>query len=223
MYSSQDISFRFTSVAAYPTGHGPLRGTGRDGETNGPPATAGNAAPQEAKAAGKPGAAAGADKGKGGDGNLGQEEQQQVEKLKQRDREVRAHEAAHMAAAGGLAMGGASFSYQRGPDGVMYAVGGEVNIDTSPVPDDPAATLQKAQQVQAAAMAPADPSSQDRQVAAQAAQMAAEARAQMATQRMEGGGGEEGGTGARRAQAAAAYGGASGAAGALRGAVDVFA
>ena len=63
---------------------------------------------------------------------LTEQEVKQVQELKARDREVRAHEAAHLAAAGSLATG-VSFTYQRGPDGVQYAVGGEVGIDTSPV------------------------------------------------------------------------------------------
>lgn len=99
--------------------------------------------------------------------------------LKARDQQVRAHEAAHLAAAGGLARGGASYTYQRGPDGVAYAVGGEVSIDTGPVPGNPAATQAKAQQIQAAAMAPADPSAQDRSVAAAASAMAARAQREL--------------------------------------------
>ncbi|GLH75042.1 hypothetical protein GETHLI_35450 [Geothrix limicola] len=99
-----------------------------------------------------------------------------IEALKARDRQVRAHEAAHLAAAGGLALGGASFTYQQGPDGKSYAIGGEVTLDTSPVPGDPRATLAKAQQIQAAALAPADPSPQDRSVAAAAAAMAIQAQ-----------------------------------------------
>ena len=71
---------------------------------------------------------------------LSEQELKQVQELKTRDREVRAHEAAHLAAAGSLAIGGASYSYQRGPDGVQYAVGGEVSIDTSAVEGDPEAT-----------------------------------------------------------------------------------
>lgn len=103
-------------------------------------------------------------------------EKQIVEELKARDREVRAHEAAHMSAAGSLARGGPSYTYQRGPDGVSYAIGGEVQIDLSPVPGDPEASARKAQQIRAAALAPAQPSAQDYAVAAQAAQMAAAAR-----------------------------------------------
>lgn len=102
--------------------------------------------------------------------------QAQVAKLKATDRAVRAHEQAHISAAGGYAKGGASFSYTRGPDGRLYAVGGEVRIDASPVPGDPDATIRKAQVVRQAAMAPANPSGQDRSVAAAASQMAQEAR-----------------------------------------------
>lgn len=100
--------------------------------------------------------------------------------LRARDRQVRAHEAAHLAAAGGLARGGATYTYERGPDGRPYAIGGEVSIDTSAISGDPRATLAKAQQIQAAALAPADPSPQDRSVAAAAAAMAAQAQQELA-------------------------------------------
>ena len=114
--------------------------------------------------------------------DLTEEELQQVAELKTRDQEVRAHEQAHIAAAGAYATGGPSFSYQKGPDGQRYAVGGEVGIDTSPVSGDPEATIQKAQQIRAAALAPASPSSQDQQVAAAATQMESQARAELSKQ-----------------------------------------
>ena len=117
---------------------------------------------------------------------LSEEEIQKVQELKQRDQEVRTHEAAHLAAAGKYATGGASFDYKRGPDGKNYAVGGEVGIDTSPVPNNPQATIQKAQQIKAAAQAPAQPSSTDRQVAASAAQMETKARQELAEQKLNG-------------------------------------
>lgn len=107
---------------------------------------------------------------------LSEEEQREVEKLKQRDTEVRQHEQAHIAASGGHAKGGASFEYQTGPDGKRYAVGGEVSIDTSPVRNNPDATIQKAQTLKRAALAPAQPSGQDRAVAAAAAKMEQEAQ-----------------------------------------------
>ncbi|MBC3807228.1 hypothetical protein H8K52_07695 [Undibacterium seohonense] len=105
----------------------------------------------------------------------------QLTKLQARDRAVRQHEMAHLAASGALATSGASFTYQKGSDGVSYAVGGEVGIDTSPgsTPED---TIARARQIQAAALAPADPSGQDRAVASQAAQMEIVARTQLAAQ-----------------------------------------
>jgi hypothetical protein len=114
------------------------------------------------------------------------EEAQQTRQLKARDREVRMHEQAHLAAGGKYAQGGADFRFQRGPDGQLYAVGGEVQLDASKVPGDPEATLEKAETLARAALAPAEPSAQDLRVAAQARTMAAEARAELRQ------GGEEG-------------------------------
>lgn len=107
------------------------------------------------------------------------ERQQEITELAARDREVRAHERAH-AAVGGQYAGAPSYQTTRGPDGVSYAVAGEVRIDTGKVPGDPQASLDKALQVKAAANAPAEPSAQDRQVAAEASRMAADARAELA-------------------------------------------
>lgn len=111
-----------------------------------------------------------------------EEEQKQTQELVKRDRQVRSHEAAH-AAAGGRYTRGASFTYRRGPDGRLYAIGGEVKIDTAPVPGNPQATLQKAETIRAAALAPANPSNQDRQVAMNAAQIAIKARQEIQQQR----------------------------------------
>lgn len=120
-----------------------------------------------------------------GTAELSEEEQAEVRKLKQRDQEVRRHEQAHKASAGQHASGGPSFEYTTGPDGKRYAVGGEVSIDTSEVSGDPQATIAKMQQIQRAANAPANPSSQDRAVAAQAAAAERAARAELAEQRSE--------------------------------------
>ena len=90
-----------------------------------------------------------------------------VAELKKVDQNVRTHEQAHLAAAGGIAKGGASFTYKRGPDGNNYAVGGEVQIDMSKEAS-PEANIKKMRQVRMAALAPADPSPQDQKVAAQA-------------------------------------------------------
>lgn len=91
-----------------------------------------------------------------------------IEKLQSRDHQVRTHEMAHVSAGGQYVTSGINFSYQKGPDGIMYAVGGDVGIDLSPVPNNPAATISKMMVVRNAALAPSDPSSQDRSVAAAA-------------------------------------------------------
>jgi hypothetical protein len=117
-------------------------------------------------------------------GELTEEEQKVVQKLKERDREVKAHEQAHLAAAGGLAKGGASYTYQVGPDGGQYAVGGEVQIELSGG-STPQETIAKMQQVRRAALAPAEPSSQDISVANAATKIEAEARAQLREQQTE--------------------------------------
>jgi len=107
--------------------------------------------------------------------NPSQAELQLLQDLKQTDTEVRRHEMAHIAAGGRYITSGANFSYKRGPDGKNYAVGGEVSIDTSPVPGDPQATVQKMRQIKSAALAPANPSSQDLRVASKATQTASKA------------------------------------------------
>ena len=107
--------------------------------------------------------------------------QNEIKSLAARDREVRAHEQAHVAA-GGQYAGAASYQYERGPNGINYAVAGEVQISTSEEPT-PEATLRKAQIIRRAALAPAEPSPQDRRVAAMAAQMEAAARAEIARAR----------------------------------------
>lgn len=113
------------------------------------------------------------------------EEEQIVRELERTDRKVRAHEQAHMAAGGNLVKGRAQYQYQTGPNGKKYAVGGEVQIDISPIANDPGATIRKMQQVRRAALAPSDPSAQDRAVAAKASQIEQQARAELNQQRLE--------------------------------------
>lgn len=135
------------------------------------------------------------------------EEQLMVDELQARDRKVRSHEAAHQAAGGALA-GGATFTYQQGPDGRSYAVGGEVPIELSRG-GTPEETLQRARRVRAAALAPADPSGQDLRVAAAATALELEASVEVAQRQRDPRGGSQRlarGTGAR---ASAAYRAAS--------------
>lgn len=114
-----------------------------------------------------------------------QAEQQMIRELQARDREVRAHEQAHVAAGGNLVISGPSYTYQRGPDGRAYAIGGKVQLDVSEVEGDPEASLQKSERIRRAALAPMEPSPQDMKVAASAGQMAARARLDIAVQRRE--------------------------------------
>jgi len=102
-------------------------------------------------------------------------EKKEVEKLEKRDRHVRNHEQAHVNA-------GASnptYEFKSGPDGKRYAVGGHARIDVSKT-GDPEKDIEKAKKVKRAALAPMDPSPQDRRVAAEADQMEREARAELA-------------------------------------------
>ncbi|MFZ5810011.1 MAG: putative metalloprotease CJM1_0395 family protein [Chloroflexota bacterium] len=114
-----------------------------------------------------------------GQRELSEQEKQKVSQLKETDRKVRAHEQAHVRAGGDLIRGMAQFTYDVGPDNKRYAVAGEVSIDTSPVEGDPEATLRKAGRIKKAALAPADPSPQDRAVAAEADAMAMRARLEL--------------------------------------------
>ncbi len=146
--------------------------------------------PQEASESGtitaaqRPGPS-GALKSGPGSMELTPEEKAQVEDLRAADAAVRTHEMAHIMAGGQYIIRRANFVYVLGPDGKLYAVGGEVQIDTSEVPDDPEATIRKAQAVRRAALAPGNPSPADLRVAAAATRMEFEARMELARQRAE--------------------------------------
>jgi len=116
---------------------------------------------------------------------LSEAEKKLVEEYKKIDRQVRAHEAAHRASGAGLIRGGTTFKYEIGPDGQRYAVAGEVKIDLSYDLDDPEATIRKMQQVKRTALAPSDPSPQDRAVAAKASNIEARARRELQKQKNE--------------------------------------
>jgi len=101
-----------------------------------------------------------------------------INELQLRDKEVRAHELAH-AAVGGSFTGAPNYSFETGPDGKKYAVGGEVSVDLSTVAGNPTATIAKMQKVHAAALAPANPSAQDTKVAANALQIILQAQSEL--------------------------------------------
>ena len=106
-----------------------------------------------------------------------------VRDLQTRDTKVKTHEAAHQAAGGGMT-GAASYTYQQGPDGKMYAIGGEVpiSVKSGATPEE---NIANARQVIAAAMAPANPSPQDYAVASSARVMQIKAEQQLAREKLE--------------------------------------
>lgn len=114
-------------------------------------------------------------------GALTPEQEAMVDELAARDREVRRHEEAH-ARVGGQYAGQPSYTFQVGPDGKDYAIGGEVPIDIAPVAGDPEATIAKMAVVKRAALAPAEPSGQDRRVAAMADAQSLAAQAELRAQ-----------------------------------------
>jgi hypothetical protein len=89
-----------------------------------------------------------------------------VRNLKTGEQKVIAHERAHTSVGGGLT-GSPSYSYTQGPDGKSYISGGEVPIDTSGG-KTPEETIAKMIRARATALAPSNPSSQDRAVASRA-------------------------------------------------------
>ncbi len=122
---------------------------------------------------------------KGSDGEpLDDADLKQVEQLKHRDREVRNHEMAHVAAGGQYVNGGPTYSYQTGPDGKRYAVGGEVSISTGKE-SSPQKSIAKAKVIRRAALAPGQHSAQDRSVAAAAAKMEQGARTELRQEKVE--------------------------------------
>lgn len=119
-----------------------------------------------------------------GEDGLTEAERRKVQELKARDRQVREHERAHQIAGGHYASS-PTYRTVRGPDGKSYAVGGEVRIDTSVVPNNPEATIRKMQTVKRAALAPQEPSSADRAVAAEADAKIVRARQEIQERKIE--------------------------------------
>ena len=114
---------------------------------------------------------------------LSEDEQRLVNDLASRDAEVKMHESAHQMAGGGMT-GAASYTYQQGPDGKMYAIGGEVSISMQGG-STPEETIAKAKQVAASAMAPGSPSGQDFSVATSARMMEMKAQQQLSKEKQE--------------------------------------
>ena len=119
-----------------------------------------------------------------GKGELSQDEQRKVRELQQRDQRVRAHEQAHVAASGRIAVSAPSYEYETGPDGRQYAVGGSVNYNV-PAAQSAQEELLLAQQLRRMALAPMDPSPKDRAAAADASTKEARANREIREEKVE--------------------------------------
>ncbi|WP_179105689.1 putative metalloprotease CJM1_0395 family protein [Vreelandella utahensis] len=170
-----------------------------EGDRNGPGAGEEASQPRPARPRNEAGPDSGQEEDRGDRRQPGQEDdgpspeqQSAVQELRSRDQEVRQHEQAHQVV-GGQYAGAPTYTYQRGPEGQLYAVGGQVSIDTSPIPDDPEATISKMQTVRSAALAPAEPSPQDLRVAQEATRQLLQAQSELRSSRQEEGGSSDDG------------------------------
>jgi hypothetical protein len=109
--------------------------------------------------------------------------EQQTKALKSREAAVKQHEAAHLLAGSGITSG-LSYTYQQASDGSSYAIGGQVtlNMQEGATPEE---TIQRAQKMRAAALAPSSPSAQDQDLAMMAMKMEAQAREERAEKQKE--------------------------------------
>lgn len=88
-----------------------------------------------------------------------------VKRFEDADSQVRLHEQTHAASSNLTST--PKYDYQVGPDGKLYATGGEVRIDTS-IPDDEKAAQVKLDEIEDTASAPNNLSSADAQISRQA-------------------------------------------------------
>ncbi len=118
------------------------------------------------------------------DHHLSKEELKAVRELQVRDRQVRAHEQAHVSASGRIATSAPNYEFETGPDGRKYAVGGSVSYNVPPA-STPEEELLLAQQLRRMALAPMDPSPKDRATAAKAAVKEAKANREIREEKAE--------------------------------------
>lgn len=106
--------------------------------------------------------------------------------LAERDEEVRKHELDHYHEAGEFAASGPLYETTTGSDGRSYVTGGKVLVNVSEVDGDPEKTIAKMKKVESAALKPAEPSDQDRRVAAEAQTKRYKAERELADKRAKG-------------------------------------
>ena len=179
----EGVVVSLTPLGLRPQGAEQAPAEGKTGQTGDAKKAAGQSGDAK-KAVGQSGDAKKAAGQSGGPNDLTPQEKQEVRELQARDQQVHAHEMAHKAV-GGRYTGVPHYSYATGPDHKQYAVGGEVSIDVSPVPNDPKATITKMQVVRSAALAPAQPSGSDMGVASAATRIQQEATMELVQERFQ--------------------------------------
>ena len=90
--------------------------------------------------------------------------QRVLDKFKKTDADIKSHEQIH--ASIGQTTSPISYNYQEGPDGKMYAIGGQVRLDTS-IPSDPKAAAFKLDMIEKAAAGPMNSSGADSSIVSQ--------------------------------------------------------
>lgn len=104
------------------------------------------------------------------------EVKKEISQLKQSEQEVIAHENAHKSAGAGVT-GAVTYTHTTGPDDQRYINGGEVAIQMPATTGESDETIALLERVRQAALAPAEPSSQDLRVAASASAQIQQVRA----------------------------------------------
>ncbi len=107
---------------------------------------------------------------------LSAQQKAQIAEFTLLDQTARADVQAQQRAAGGYA-GTTTYQYERGADGTLYAVAGDVTFNVQPVPNNPAATIAAMQTITNAAMSVTPPTAQDLAAVREAAQYTSEAEA----------------------------------------------
>ena len=109
----------------------------------------------------------------------------QIRQLSLQDSKVRLNEEAHVRVGGQYASSHRPMIIETGPDNRQYAVSGEVSFNDTPIAGNPEATIRKLSIVKKAALAPAEPSTQDRAVANKASNGITQAQARLRAQQLQ--------------------------------------
>lgn len=104
--------------------------------------------------------------------------------LKKQDDTIKKHEQVHYSVARQYSEL-PTFQYQKGSDGNRYVVKGEVNFKMISSDDSPDAAIKKMQQIYLAALAPADPSTDDLTLAIQAIHSITDLRLQLFMEKLQ--------------------------------------